>query len=241
MKKQNIHIILGTAHLGTTPGKSSPDGRLKEAVYSRERLAVIKAVLESQGYQVAYDYEPLAPKNKWTTIRRKAGWKAEQAKELSYRAQHVNSCCSQYGADNCIYVSLHVNAAGSDNKWHGAGGWCAYTSIGKTKADQLAECFYDAAIYNLKDYISLMAAGKLKGDYTEEQTPLRMNYTDGDRDLEANFFVLNHTRCPAILTENLFQDNLSDVNFLLSETGKHVIERLHIEGILSYIENYMLR
>lgn len=28
------------------------------------------------------------------------------------------------------------------------------------------------------------------------------------------------TKCPAILTENLFQDNKEDVDFLLSEKGK---------------------
>ena len=43
------------------------------------------------------------------------------------------------------------------------------------------------------------------------------------------------TNCPAVLTENLFQDNLADVEFLLSEAGKEAIAELHVEGIMKYI------
>lgn len=50
-------------------------------------------------------------------------------------------------------------------------------------------------------------------------------------------YVLNKTQCPAVLTENLFQDNLDDVDFLLSDEGRHVIESLHVEGIVNYIES----
>jgi N-acetylmuramoyl-L-alanine amidase len=44
-----------------------------------------------------------------------------------------------------------VNAAASDGKWHNATGWEIYTSPGKTKADDLATCLFEAARYNLKD------------------------------------------------------------------------------------------
>ena len=50
---------------------------------------------------------------------------------------------------NCIYISIHVNAAGNGSKWMNATGWSAYTSIGKTAADKLADCLYDAAKKNL--------------------------------------------------------------------------------------------
>ena len=63
-----------------------------------------------------------------------------------------------------------------------------------------------------------------------------MDKSDGDRDYEANLYVLTHTNCPAVLTENLFQDNKRDVEFLLSDAGKHAIERLHVEGILKYLQ-----
>ena len=236
MDKSRIVIILGTAHLRTTPGKCSPDGKFFEAIYSRERVEAIAAKLRAYGYRVVIDYESLEPKPEWTVARKKAGYGAEQQKELDYRVQRVNAFCRQYGVENCIYVPIHVNGAGDDGKWHGAGGWCAITSPGKTKADKLAECLYDAAINNLKEYVQIVSDGKLRGEYTEKQTPIRTDMTDGDRDIEANLYVLRKTACAAVLTENLFQDNKSDVRFLTSDEGKHAIERLHVEGIIKYLE-----
>lgn len=236
MDKSKAIIIIGTAHLGSTPGKCSPDGTFREAEYSRERGLAIAAKLTAYGYRVVIDYESMEPKPEWTAARKKAGYGAEQQRELDYRVQRVNAFCRQYGAENCIYVPIHVNGAGDDGKWHGAGGWCAITSPGKTKADKLAECLYDAAINNLKEYVQIVSDGKLKGEYTEKQTPIRTDMTDGDRDLEANLYVLRKTSCAAVLTENLFQDNKSDVRFLTSDEGKHAIERLHVEGIIKYLE-----
>ena len=219
MRKEEIIIMLGTAHLDEILGKCSPDGTLRECVYSREIIADVKAKLESYGYKVFVDYEPLKKSDKMT------GSGTLQSRELEYRVKVVN---------------IHVNAAGSDGKWHGAGGWCCYTSKGKTKADNLAECMYDAAFSNLKGYVKLMDEGKRRGDYTEKQTPFRMDKTDGDRDLEADLYVVRKTACPAVLTENLFQDNKRDVAFLLSDEGRHAIARLHVEGILNYTQKYML-
>jgi N-acetylmuramoyl-L-alanine amidase len=82
----------------------------------------------------------------------------------------------------------------------------------------LANCLYEAAKKNLN--------GKR----------LRTDYTDKDPDLESNFYVLKHTNCPAVLTENFFQDNKDDVDYLLSDEGFHAIVRTHVEGILNYIK-----
>jgi N-acetylmuramoyl-L-alanine amidase len=43
---------------------------------------------------------------------------------------------------------------------------------------------------------------------------------DGDSDKESNFYVLRNTKCPAVLTENFFQDTKKDVEFLLSDVGR---------------------
>ena len=52
-----------------------------------------------------------------------------------------------------------------------------------------------------------------------------------------NLYILKHTHCPAVLTENLFQDNKDDVDFLLSAEGKKKIVDMHVKGIIDYI-NY---
>ena len=40
-----------------------------------------------------------------------------------------------------------------------------------------------------------------------------------------------------VLTENLFQDNKDDVDFLLSDKGKEAIVKLHVDGIVSYLKS----
>ena len=52
---------------------------------------------------------------------------------------------------------------------------------------------------------------------------------------EARFYILVKTKCPAVLTESLFQDNKADVAFLLSDEGKNAITKLHVEGIIKYL------
>ena len=98
-----------------------------------------------------------------------------------------------------------------------ARGWEAWTSVGQTKADILADCLYKAA---------------------EEALPgmkIRKDMVDGDSDKESNFYILKYTKCPAVLTENFFQDNKEDVEYLLSQQGKETVARIHICGIIKYL------
>lgn len=212
MDKKDITIVLGTAHRMREPGKESPDKRLKECVYSREIVKDIAAVLKSYGYIVEIDYKPLdLPKTAQTSSS-----KLERNRELALRVNIVNDICKKRGAKNVLYVSIHNNASGSDGKWHDPQGWCVMVS---NKASQnskvLAGCLFDAA--------------KSNGLKTRQPLPTQKYWPQ-------SLYVLNNTQCPAVLTENLFQDNKSDVDFLLSEEGRHAITRLHIEGIIRYIE-----
>lgn len=199
-------IILGTAHLKCTPGKCSPDKKFFEYKYSREIVSNIKTILENYGYKVFVDI----PEN---------DLKLTQNQELLKRVNFVNDVCKIHGTNNCIYVSIHVNAAGNDGKWHDATGWEAYTTKGKTKSDKLAECLYESAQKNLIN------------------KKIRKDLSDGDSDKESNFYVLRNTKCPAVLTENFFQDNKKDIEFLLSDVGRQQITRLHVEGIINYIKD----
>lgn len=197
-------IILGTAHLKSTPGKCSPDGNFKEYKYSREVCKAVKVALEDLGYKVFIDIDD-------------DDLDVTQSKELCLRCKIVNDLQSTYG--NCIYISIHVNAAGNGTKWTNATGWEAYTSVGKTAADRLVKYLYDAAKSNLLN------------------KKIRTDFSDGDEDKESNFYVLKHTTCPAVLTENFFMDNKEDVEFLESPLGFHQIVRTHVEGILNYLRD----
>lgn len=59
--------------------------------------------------------------------------------------------------------------------------------------------------------------------------------SDGDPDWEEGFYILRKTVCPAVLTENFFQDNKNDVEYLLSAEGRSAIVATHVNGIVNYI------
>ena len=64
---------------------------------------------------------------------------------------------------------------------------------------------------------------------------LSKDLSDGDSDKENNFTVIYKSKCPSVLTENLFMDNEDECKYLLSKEGKKAIIDLHVDGIISYI------
>lgn len=92
----------------------------------------------------------------------------------------------------CIIVSIHANAGGGT-------GFEVYTSPGETKADEIATALIE----------------QLQQDFPEIK--MRKDLADGDPDKEANFYILKHTKAPAILAENLFMDNEQDCRLLMAE------------------------
>lgn len=136
---------------------------------------------------------------------------------LKERCHRVNRVCSQLGRQNVCLISIHVNAAGHGDKWYNVEGWCVYTSPGHTPGDVLANHLCQAALQNLPGH------------------RMRFDYTDGDADQEAAFYILNHTACAACLSENGFMDCHRSCDFLLSDEGKDAITKLHVDGIASYV------
>ena len=137
---------------------------------------------------------------------------------LEERVRRVNKICLASDSSCIILVSVHVNAAGNGSKWTNATGWSVYTCKGQTSSDKLAECLCEAAIKNFP--------GKR----------IRTDYSDGDSDWEENFYILRHSLCPAVLTENFFMDSKSDLEYLQSQAGKQTIIDTHVEGIIEYLE-----
>lgn len=215
-----MRILIDNGHGSNTPGKCSPDKSLREYKWAREIAARIEADLKAKGY----DAQRIVPEDADISLKD--------------RCRRVNTICNKLGTQNVILVSIHCNAAGADGRWKTAGGWCAYTSPGQTKADALATCLYDAAATELADYIQQFPINKSLGKYDSKQRPVRTDYSDGDPDYEARFYILMHTSCPAVLTESMFQDNKADVDFLNSENGKSRLTALHVNGIINYIKTH---
>lgn len=136
---------------------------------------------------------------------------------LSTRVQRVNKVCSKVGASNVILLSIHSNAAGDGSKWMSAQGWSCYTSKGETKSDLIAECLYDA----------------FETEFAEKK--IRKDMSDGDRDWEENFYVLQKSKCAAVLLENFFYDNRDECAWLLKDETKERIADAIVKGIIQYI------
>jgi N-acetylmuramoyl-L-alanine amidase len=195
-----MKVLIDNGHGENTPGKRSPDGRLREYLYAREIAGYVEAELKTQGI----DAERIVRENIDVP--------------LGERCTRVNDWCRKLGSSNVLMVSIHCNAAGNGN-WMQARGWSAYTTPGQTRSDTLASFLYQRAEMNFTGM------------------KIRKDLSDGDPDIEANFYILKDTKCAAVLTENFFQDNKEDVEFLLSQQGKACIVKTHVEGIMDYIHS----
>ena len=105
---------------------------------------------------------------------------------------------------NCVVVSIHANAGGGT-------GFEVYTSPGQTQADPIATKLIE----------------QLQQDFPEIK--MRKDMADGDPDKEAGFYILKHTKAPAILVENLFMDSESDCRLLMSEDFRDKLAYSYVE------------
>lgn len=126
---------------------------------------------------------------------------------LTERCRRANEIYRNYN-EKAFLVSVHANAGGGT-------GWEVYTSPGETKADAIATVFAEEA----------------QRVFVPDGWRMRFDYADGDPDKEAEFYILKHTSCPAILTENFFMDTEKDCRFIMSEDGRERIANMHVAAI----------
>lgn len=124
---------------------------------------------------------------------------------LRERVKRINAVADT--RNNCIMLSFHSDAF----KTESASGWSVFTTRGTTKSDAVAEVLYKHA-----------KKAKFK---------LRPEYSDGDADKEANFYILRNTTCPAVLIENFFMTNKKDYDFLMSDRGQDKIAKVIFNAI----------
>ena len=133
---------------------------------------------------------------------------------LGERCKRANKFVDEYGRDNVLLISVHCNAAGADDEWHKARGWQVHTYTNPSQESiRLANELFD----------------------TTKEMGLKVRQPSPDLKYWANdFWILKRTNCPAVLTENFFQDNKEDVEFLLSDKGKNSIVKLHVDAIMNF-------
>ena len=195
-----MKILIDPGHGIDTPGKRSPDGLFLEYLWNRQVADLILEGLVSAGV----DASLVVTETNDVTLRN--------------RVNRINTICNRVGASNVLLVSVHANAAGNGSAWMNASGWSCYTSKGKTRSDQVAECLYDAFEEEFQD------------------RKIRKDMSDGDRDWEENFYVLQKSKCPAVLLENFFYDNREECAWMLQEETKKRIASAAVKGIIKYIK-----
>ena len=191
-----MKVLIDNGHGENTPGKCSPDGRLREWSYTREIADKVVAGLRKLGI----DAERIV--------------KEDLDVPLSERCRRANAIYKETGK-KAILVSIHCNAAGSGASWMNAHGWSVFVSNNaSSNSKKLADCLAQVA-----ECIPVPI---------RKQTPGQMFW-------EQNLAICRDTNCPAVLTENFFQDNKDDVEYLLSPVGKQAIVQIHVEGIIKYL------
>lgn len=193
---KTMKVLIDNGHGENTPGKRSPDGRLREWSYTREIADRVVYELRRRGV----DAQRIVKENIDVP--------------LSERCRRANAIYRETGK-KAILVSVHCNAAGSGADWMQARGWSVFVSENASAASKkLAVCLAGAAVSeNVK--VRPQAPGQL---YWQQ-----------------NLAICRDTACPAVLTENFFQDNKEDVDYLLSEEGKNMVVQIHVEGIIKFL------
>lgn len=191
-----MKILIDPGHGSNTPGKRSPDGKLREYAWAREIAKRLEIALKAKGL----DAERIVTEE--TDI------------SINERVRRANAICNKVGTANVLLISVHINAA-SNSGWKNARGWSAWVAPNaSSNSKRLAKCLYEEAD---------------KAGYKGNRCVPATKYWVG------NYGIVRDTKCPAVLTENLFQDNKEDVAILMSEAGKQAMVDIHVKGIMSYL------
>lgn len=114
-----------------------------------------------------------------------------------------------------LFISLHCNSFSSP----GVNGLEVFTSIGNTAADVAA------------DYVCTW----LKTAFPASS--FRADLTDGDPDKEADFYVLNSTRCSALLVEMGFLSNPDERAWLCDPATQDAIAEAICCALIEWRDN----
>lgn len=204
-----MKVLIDNGHGWNTPGKCSPNHLLEEYNWARAVAARIGAMLKNRGVDVTM----LTPEVDDVSI--------------TNRVKRANRWCEQLGKNNVLLVSIHVNAAGGDGKWHSAKGWSVFVSKNASdRSKDAAEVFYKMAKERgMLGNRSVPAADEKGRHYWT------WSWRTGD------IGILAKSNCPALLTENFFMDNEDDCKYLMSEEGKMACTELHVDAIMKIISN----
>ncbi len=130
---------------------------------------------------------------------------------LRERVRRANA----YGPDSLL-ISLHCNAAGNGSGWSTAQGWSAHVALNASSASKAFAT-------------ELAGQARSLGLKVRQPMPKQLYWMQ-------NLAICRDTRCPAVLTENLFMDNSADCAWLLSPASIETLAKLHAQAIQQFIK-----
>lgn len=139
---------------------------------------------------------------------RKAGCEVKVVQDDSL--EYVVDAANEWGAD--VFVSIHCNAAATNN----ATGAEIWTSRGETNADELAT----------------LIMGEVEETFPDLY--IRADWSDGDVDKEAGFYVLKYTDMPAVLIELGFITTPYEEQWLNQDFNQDLYAKAIARGVTEY-------
>lgn len=123
-----MKVLLDNGHGAETPGKRSPDGRLREYAYTREIAIRVASKLQQAGIDAVRIVSE------------------ETDVPLAERVDRANRAYVEAGKQ-AILVSIHCNAMGSGAEWMPARGWSVFVGGNASqKSKLLARTLAEAAL-----------------------------------------------------------------------------------------------
>ena len=122
-----MKVLIDNGHGVETPGKRSPDGRLREYAYTREIADRVISRLQAEDI----DAIRIVPE--------------KEDISLQERVARANKYYAESGKQT-ILVSIHCNAAGAGSKWMRARGWSVFIDpTASADSKRLATAMADVA------------------------------------------------------------------------------------------------
>ena len=186
-----------------------PPLTLYEGVSNRMSAAALMRLAHSAGVPV---FDVVA--DQWITDMLSCEDLQQHDVSLQARVQSANA------HPDGILISCHSNAIGSSIRGPSlaANGIDIYTYYGESGADPIASSIWQS--------------------FKDNQNALRVrsgDWTDGDPDCEAGFYILRKTSMPAVLGEIGFFTNLHDAEYLSQLANHEQIAACYWYGVKPYV------
>jgi len=167
--------------------------------------------------------------------------------DLSLRTAYANK-----NPDDALFISLHGNAAGTNEQLKKGDGSSArgviiFTTDGEDESDEVANTVYEAfrststgipvKSASRKTYAGRKYSNRKEGTLNPTYGRTLQSSQTWKHDYEANFWVLRKSRMPSILGEVGFFTNLEDAQLMSNSAAQDMIALAYFKAIIQHLQS----